>query len=91
MALAAYSVPIFESERGWGSKIDDYMICLTLSTAKAWATDFNSFNTEPTASDWYQVALDGDIQLIEVTEAQLKALEAEVNQRMWKSSLKEIK
>jgi len=90
MALAAYSVPIFESERGWGSKIDDYMICLTLPAAKAWAKDFNSYNTALTAPDWYQQALDDDIRLIEITEVQLRALEAEVNQRMWISNLAEI-
>lgn len=32
--MKAYRTTIVKSERGWGTQIDDYMICLTRENAK---------------------------------------------------------
>ena len=49
-------VNIIESERGWGSKIDEVKEFETLELAEAFCTEFNAQNTEPTAPDWYMRA-----------------------------------
>jgi hypothetical protein len=49
-------VNIIESERGWGSKIDEVKEFDTLALAQAFCTEFNSCNTEKTAPDWYMQA-----------------------------------
>jgi photosystem II stability/assembly factor-like uncharacterized protein len=87
MAFAAYEVPVIERERGWGSKVDDYMLCLTMEDAKAWAKEFNSKNPPGPAPDWYMQAEDQSIQLVEVTGTQLKIIETSRDGRMWRSEL----
>lgn len=87
MPAAVYAVPVIESERGWGRKIDDYMLCLSEEDAKAWARKFNSQNPPGPAPDWYMQAEDDSIELIEVTSTQLKIIEKSRDGRMWKSEL----
>lgn len=49
-------VNIIESERGWGSKIEDVKEFKTLEEAKAFIADFNSQNNLPYVPDWYMYA-----------------------------------
>ena len=50
---------MYESERGWGSKIDGYAGPFdTLDAAEAFRSAFNlKHNNEATAPDWYIAAL----------------------------------
>ncbi len=49
-------VNIIESERGWGSKVDEVKEFATVELAEAFVEEFNSFNTEEKVPDWYQRA-----------------------------------
>jgi hypothetical protein len=49
-------VNIIESERGWGSKVDEVKEFDTLELAETFVTEFNSHNTEETVPDWYMRA-----------------------------------
>lgn len=51
-----YRVDIIESERGWGSKVDEQKDFDTLAEATAFVTKFNSVNNEATVPDWYMYA-----------------------------------
>lgn len=44
----AIKIPVIESERGYGSKVDDYMICKSVEDANAFIEEFNSKNNEAT-------------------------------------------
>ena len=35
MTRVVIKVPVIESERGWGSKVDDFMVCLSVEDANA--------------------------------------------------------
>ena len=50
------TVHIIESERGWGSKVDEVKKFPSLEEAEAFVTEFNSHNTEETVPDWYMRA-----------------------------------
>ncbi len=84
MTYLAVKVPVIESERGWGRKIDDYMVCLTLEDAHEFIKEFNSRNTETTTPDWYMQA-EGDPEPISLSEAQYHIVLAE--KRVWLNSL----
>jgi len=83
----AVRIPVIESEAGWGRKIDDYMVCLSVEDAKAFEKEFNAKNTASSAPDWY-MQVEGDPTPIDLTDKQFKALKKD--KRMWLSSLKEI-
>ena len=52
-----YRVDIIESERGWGSKIDETKLFDSESEAKAFVKEYNEkYNTEQVAPDWYMKA-----------------------------------
>lgn len=70
--MEAFKVEIIESEREWGSKVDDYMICLTQEDAEMFREEFNSFNISITIPDWYMVA--DSISKIELNDTQLQKL-----------------
>lgn len=55
-----YVVPMFESERGWGSKIDGYAGPFDeKATAEAFVEAYNlKYNNEPTVPDYYIAALE---------------------------------
>lgn len=52
----AFRVDLIESERGWGSKIDEVKHFETEQEAKDFVREFNSKNTAATAPDWYMYA-----------------------------------
>jgi hypothetical protein len=85
MSNLAVKVPVTESERGWGRKIDDYMVCLSMEDAKAFTKEFNAKNTDETVPDWYMVVENEPIPM-DLTDAQFKRLKKE--KRIWLSSLK---
>jgi len=49
-------VEIIESERGWGSKVDEVKKFYTKEEALAFIEDYNSVNDEPVTPDWYMYA-----------------------------------
>jgi hypothetical protein len=51
-----YRVDIIESERGWGSKIDEVKYFDTEQSAKDFCTEFNKGNPPDHVPDWYMVA-----------------------------------
>lgn len=52
----AYKVNIIESERGWGSKIDEVKYFDNEFEAKEFVNTFNSKNDENLVPDWYRWA-----------------------------------
>lgn len=54
--ICAVEVQVIESERGWGSKIDETKIFNNLADAEKFVNEFNSHNTESSAPDWYMYA-----------------------------------
>lgn len=53
----AYRVDIIESERGWGSKVDEIKYFDTEPAAKLFYETYNKQNTSNTVPDWYMVAV----------------------------------
>lgn len=52
-----WRVDIIESERGWGSKVDDSVYFTDKEEAIAWAVEYNKkYNTADAVPDWYMVA-----------------------------------
>lgn len=49
-------VAIIEYERGWGQRIDEIKTFSTMDSAQAFIKKYNSYNTSPTAPDWYMQA-----------------------------------
>lgn len=90
MTHLAIKIPVIESERGWGSKIDDYMVCLSNEDAKNFCKEFNAENTEKSTPDWYMRA-DFEPKPHDLNQAQFDALNKSEKQRMWLSMLKDIK
>lgn len=60
MGTDKYVVPMYESERGWGSKIDGYAGPFdTFEAAKSFQKLYNdTHNNLPRAPDWYIAALE---------------------------------
>jgi hypothetical protein len=53
----AFRVDIIESERGWGSKIDETIYFDNGAEAKEYARAYNAkYNTATTVPDWYMRA-----------------------------------
>lgn len=52
----AFRVDIIESERGWGTKIDEIKYFDTEDSARAFCKEYNASNTKETAPDWYMRA-----------------------------------
>jgi len=90
--MEAFIVPVIESERGWGSKIDDYMICLSYKDAEEFIKEFNSKNISTTVPNWYMQA-ESPITSFELTQEQFDFINKSENSkfRIWKSYLKLIK
>lgn len=83
-----YKVPVTESERGWGRKIDDYMVCKTYEDGLLFTEEFNSKNTAQSVPDWY-MQVEHNPERMTITEAQHEYLI--LNERVWLSELKDIK
>lgn len=88
MKYTAIKIAVIESERGWGRKIDDWKVCLTLEDAELFRSEFNSENTETVTPDWY-MAVEGDPVAIELNVNQYNKLTEE--KRIWLSELNKIK
>jgi hypothetical protein len=55
--LGHHKVEIIESERGWGSKVDEILYFKTEAEAKKYVAEYNAkYNNEPTTPDWYMIA-----------------------------------
>ena len=52
----AWAVDIIESERGWGSKVDEVKYFDNFDDAAEFVNKFNSHNIAESAPDWYMVA-----------------------------------
>lgn len=52
----AWAVEIIESERGWGSKVDEVKYFDNFDDAAEFVREFNSHNIAASAPDWYMVA-----------------------------------
>ena len=82
--MKAVKIAVLESEHGWGSKIDDWMVCLTHEDAKEFEKEFNSKNDSETVPDWYLLVI-GEPEYIELTDTQYDYLFK--NKRVWLSEL----
>lgn len=52
-----WAVDIIESERGWGSKVDETKLFETQAEAAEWARAYNAkYNTAKEVPDWYMSA-----------------------------------
>lgn len=51
-----YRVDIIESERGWGSKIDETKYFDNEHEAQAFCKKYNASNTDEVVPDWYMRA-----------------------------------
>ena len=56
LAGFAYRVDIIESERGWGSKVDEVKYFATEKEAREYCNTYNLRNNEPIVPDWYMYA-----------------------------------
>jgi hypothetical protein len=52
----AYRVEIIESERGWGTKIDEVKYFDSEEDAKFFCKNYNKDNPDGPAPDWYMIA-----------------------------------
>jgi len=84
MSNLAVKVAVIERERGWGSRVDDYMVCLSLEDAHNFKIEYNSKNNLDYVPDWYMKA-EGDPTPIDLTDKQYKKLKKK--KRMWLSTL----
>ena len=84
MSNVAIKVPVVESEAGWGRKIDDWMVVLSMEDAKTFEKEFNSKNTSKTTPDWY-MQVEGTPMPIDLTTKQMRKLKKE--KRIWLSVL----
>ena len=80
----AIEIPVYEYERGWGSKIDDHMICLSSEDKDNFIKGFNSDNDKPQVPDWYMIAKD-EPSFIELTDSQYELLK--IYKRIFQSIL----
>ena len=81
-----FKIAVYESERKWGGKIDDWMVCLTSEDALLFKNEFNSKNTEESVPDWYMVVIDEPVPII-LDSNQYSVLQKE--KRVWLSSIKD--
>jgi hypothetical protein len=54
--VTAWRVDIIESERGWGSKIDEVKYFDNEVDAKCFVVEYNAKNTAKVVPDWYMYA-----------------------------------
>lgn len=85
--FSAVKIALVEHERGWGAKVDDWMVCLTAADALAFKEEFNAKNTEECAPDFY-TQVEGEPRPIELSEKQFDRLLADG--RVWLYTLNQI-
>lgn len=88
MKNKAFKIAVVESERGWGSKIDDWMVCLTLDDINDFRKEFNSKNNLDVVPEWYMYA-DGKPFEVELNDVQYDILNK--HKRVWISFLNKHK
>lgn len=54
-----HRVEIYESERGWGQRLDEVKYFDTMKEAEEFVKEFNSKNTLDYVPDWYMFAIHG--------------------------------
>ena len=59
LAHIYFTAVVWESERGWGRKIDEVKEFKTKRTRDNFIKKFNAQNTAATAPDWYMFAEEG--------------------------------
>lgn len=87
MRKLAVKIAVYESEAGWGLKLDDWMVCLTTEDSLNFKIEFNSKNTAKSTPNWYMYA-DGEPRPIDLTERQYGYLLE--NKRVWLSQLNKL-
>ena len=88
MIHLAVKIPVIESEKDWGRKVDDHMVCLSNEDAIEFKKEFNAKNNLDATPDWY-MSCEGEPTPIDLTSKQYKILKA--NKRVWLSTLKNSK
>lgn len=83
----AVKIAVIESEAGWGRKIDDWMVCLTVDAAEEFKKNFNASNNQSSVPNWY-MQVEGDPIPINLNDNQYAKLQKE--RGVWLSSLKHI-
>ena len=74
MSNLAVKIAMIESEAGWGRKIDDWMVCLSVEDAKTFKKEFNSKNKSSSTPNWYMQVEDGP-EPIDLTDKQFSKLQ----------------
>lgn len=87
MANLAVKIAVVESERGWGRKVDDWMVCLSVEDANLYKKEFNAENVEERTPDWY-MQVEGEPQPIDLTSRQYELLKKE--ERVWLSVINSL-
>ncbi len=87
MGNLAVKIAVIESEAGWGRKIDDWMVCLSVEDCKNFEKEFNSKNTFEIAPDWY-MQVEGSPEPIDLSDIQMERLKKE--KQVWLSELKKM-
>lgn len=56
--VGSWAVDMLESERGWGSRVDETIYFETKDEAEAYKKDYNEkYNNKKNVPDWYIVAM----------------------------------
>ena len=87
MENLAVKIALIESEAGWGKKIDDWMVCLSIEDAKSFEKEFNAENKASSTPDWY-MQVEGEPKPIELTDKQFSKLQED--KRVWLSVLNKL-
>ena len=58
-----FKVNVFESERGWGQKLDSVEEFDTYEEAVKYINDFNKDNNKDVVPDWYMVAMPANFEI----------------------------
>jgi hypothetical protein len=87
MSNLAVKIAVIESEAGWGRKVDDWMVCLSIEDAKEFKKEFNSGNNLPNTPDWY-MQVEGEPIAIDLNDNQFSKLQSE--KRIWLSVLNSL-
>lgn len=87
MGNLAIKIAVIESEAGWGRKVDDWMVCLSIEDAKAFGKEYNSRNNLSVVPDWY-MQVEGEPVPIDLNDKQFEKLKSE--NRVWLSTLEKI-
>lgn len=85
MTNLAVKIAVIESEAGFGSRLDDWMVCLSIEDAHQFKKEFNAENNKSYVPSWYMRA-EGEALPIELNDKQYQKLLS--GKRAWLSTLK---